>query len=84
MGDETVEWVERWAGRVESLNLSPEVLSFLDLISAFGALGSQILLIAQPLLTGMMSETTIRQAATFMSSPDLQSELKNHLEGEGR
>jgi len=84
VGNETGQqaWVETWARRISALGLSPVVLSLLDIVHAFGFLGSQALLMAQPLMTGIVNETTIERTVALLDSPERLARLKVCLEGE--
>ncbi len=73
-------WVEVWARRIETLGLSPVVLSLMDLVHALGLVGSQALLMVQPLTTGLVSNATIERAITLLEDPALQARLRSHLE----
>jgi hypothetical protein len=75
-------WIEEWAARIEALGLSPLALSLLHVAQAFGFLGSQALLIVQPLTMGIVSETTFERTVALLESPDLRGELRARLEGE--
>ena len=75
-------WVETWAQRIEALGLSPVAMSLLESARAFGFLGSQALLVAQPLATGIVDDTTVEQAATLLDSPQLLKRLGTYLERE--
>jgi len=77
-------WVETWARRINALGLSPVALSLLDIAHAFGFLGSQALLMAQPLVTGLVNDTTVERAVTLLDSPELLERLRTYLEGEER
>lgn len=75
-------WVETWARRIEALGLAPLVLSFVEIARPFGSLGSQALLLAQPLMAGIVNETTLERAATLLDSPELLERLRVYLEEE--
>lgn len=75
-------WVKRWAERIETLGLSTVALSLIEFAHAFGFLGSQALLIVQPLVTGIVSDATLDQAAALLDSPELLDRLRVCLEGE--
>lgn len=75
-------WVETWARRIEALGLVPLALPLVEIARAFGFLGSQALLLAQPLMAGIVNETALEQAATLLDSPELLEQLRVHLEGE--
>ena len=76
-------WIEEWAGRIETLGLSPLALSLLHVVEAFGFLGSQALLIVQPLATGVVNDVTFDRTVALLDSPELLGELRARLEGEG-
>lgn len=79
--DEQV-WIETWARRIETLGLSPVIPLLLELVRAFGFLGSQALVLAQPLMTGIVSETTLERTAALLDSPELLERLRARLEKE--
>ena len=81
---EQQKWVETWARRIDALGLSPAALSLLEVAHAFGFLGSQALLMAQPLVTGLVNDTTVERAVTLLDSPELLERLRTYLEGEER
>lgn len=73
-------WVETWARRIETLGLSPVVLPLLDIVQALGFLGSQALLLVQPLVTGIMSDTALEQSMALLDNPELLERLRACLE----
>jgi hypothetical protein len=75
-------WVEKWAQDIEARVGSSIALFLIELARPFGFLGSQVLLISQPLLGGVVGETTLERAATLLDSPDLLDQLSAHLEGD--
>jgi hypothetical protein len=75
-------WVDAWARRIDALGLSPIVLPLVDIAHTFGFLGSQALLIAQPLAASIVNETTIERAAALLDSPELLEQLRVCLQGE--
>jgi len=76
-------WVEAWGKRIEALGLSPVVLLLLEIAHAFGFLGSQALLMTQPLVTGIVNDTTLERAVALLDNPELLDRLRVCLEGEG-
>ena len=74
-------WVETWAGRIEAMGLSVVVLSCLEIAHTFGLLGSQALLMVQPLMTGIVSDGTVDRAVALLENPDLLERLRMCLEG---
>jgi len=75
-------WVETWARRIETLGLSSVALALVEIAHAFGFLGSQALLMAQPLVTGIVNDATLEQTAALLDSPELLDRLRGCLEGE--
>ena len=76
-------YVERWAERIESSGLSSFVLPFLEMGTAFGLLGGQVLLVVGPLIGGAFGKTA-EQASDLLSDPGLLRQLRKRLtEGEG-
>jgi len=75
-------WVETWARRIEVMGLSPAALSLLEVAHAFGFLGSQALLMIQPLVTGIVDNATLERAIALLDSPELQDRLRAYLERE--
>jgi hypothetical protein len=83
MNSETEQqmWVETWARRIEALGLSPVALPLIEIAHAFGFLGSQALLMTQPLVTGIVNDATLEQATALLDSPELLDQLRVRLEG---
>ena len=75
-------WVEAWARRIDALGLSSIVLPLVDIAHTFGFLGSQALLIAQPLASGIVNNGTIERTVALLDSPELLEQLRACLEGE--
>lgn len=78
-------WVGTWARRIDELGLSPVTLSLIEVADeithAFGFLGSQALLVAQPLLTGIVNDTAVERTMALLDSPELLDRLRMCLEG---
>jgi hypothetical protein len=81
--EEQLSWIEAWARRVETLGLEPVALPLLEMAEAFGFLGSQVLLIIQPLVSGFVSDTTFERTVALLDSPELVDQFRVCLEGEG-
>jgi hypothetical protein len=58
------------------------VLPLFDIAHTFGFLGSQMLLMAQPLAAGIVNDVTVERAAALLGSPELLEQLRTCLEGE--
>ena len=76
-------WVEAWARRIEALGLSPVALALIETARALGLLGSQVLLVAQPLVTGITNDATLERISALLDDPELLDQLQLHLEGKG-
>ena len=77
-------WIEAWARRIEALGLASLVLPFIDTAQAFGFLGSQALVLTQPLATGFVSDEALDKAVTLLNDPGLLEQLRSSLSrGEG-
>jgi hypothetical protein len=75
-------WIEAWARRIETLGLSPVALPLIEIVRAFGFLGSQALLMAQPLVTGIVDDAAFERTVALLDSPQLLERLRVCLEGE--
>ena len=64
------------------MGLSSIVLPLVDIAHTFGFLGSQALLIAQPLASGIVNNVTFERTVTLLDSPELLEQLRACLEGE--
>lgn len=74
-------WIETWARHIETLGLSPVALALLEIAQPFGFLGSQVLLVAQPLMTGIVNDTTLERAVDLLESPEILERFRVCLEG---
>ena len=78
---EQLDWVDNLARRIEEREASPLALLLIDIVRPFGFLGGQALLIAQPLLAGIVDDATVEQATTLLDDPELLNRLSSTLEG---
>jgi hypothetical protein len=76
-------WIETWAGHVETLGLSPVAVALLEIAHAFGFLGSQVLLVAQPLMAGIVNDTALERAVDLLESPEMLKRFRACLEDRG-
>ena len=74
-------WIETWGRRSAALHLTPIVLALINIVRPFGFLGSQTLVMAQPLLTGI-ADDGFRQAMVLLDDPEMLRQLEMYLEGE--
>jgi hypothetical protein len=81
--EEQQSWIEAWARRIETLGLVPLALPLIEMAEAFGFLGSQVLLVIQPLVSGFVSNTAFERTVTLLDSPELLHQFRVCLEGEG-
>lgn len=73
-------WVEQWGSQIEALGISALALSLLETANALGFLGSQVLLLAQPLLGGFVDEAKLKRATMLLESPELLERVRQQLE----
>jgi hypothetical protein len=78
---EQLDWVDKLAGRIEQRGASSLALLLIASARPFGFLGSQALLMTQPLLTGIIDNTAVEQAAILLDNPELLNRLSATLEG---
>ena len=77
---EQLDWVDKLARHIEQRGASSLALLLITIARPFGFLGSQALFITQPLLTGLIDNTAIEQAAVLLDSPELLNRLSATLE----
>jgi hypothetical protein len=78
---EHLDWVDKLARRIEQRGASSLALLLIEIARPFGFLGSQALLMAQPLLTGIIDNATVEQATILLDNPELLNRLSATLEG---
>ena len=78
---EQLDWVDTLARRIEQRGASSLALLLIEIARPFGFLGSQALLMAQPLLTGIIDNTTVERATVLLDNPELLNRLSTTLEG---
>jgi hypothetical protein len=78
---EQLDWVDKLAKRIEQRGASSLALLLIEIARPFGFLSSQALLMAQPLLTGVVDNTTVEQATALLDNPELLNRLSATLEG---
>ena len=74
-------WIETWGRRIAALHLTPIALVLINIVRPFGFLGSQALVMAQPLLAGM-TDDRFAQAMALLDDPEMLRHLEMYLEGE--
>ena len=80
--EEQRSWIEAWAKRIETLGLISVALPLLEMAEAFGFLGSQVLLVIQPLVSGFVSNTALERTVALLDSPEFLDQFRVCLEGE--
>lgn len=78
---EQSDWVNKLAGRIEQRGASSLALLLIEIARPFGFLGSQMLLMAQPLLTGIVADATVEQTTLLLDNPELLKRLSATLKG---
>ncbi|HDQ70643.1 MAG TPA: hypothetical protein ENN19_00930 [Chloroflexi bacterium] len=76
---ETPAWIAVWAEHIATSGLSPIVLPCLDVARAFGFLGSQALLLVQPLAIHLAPESTLERISILLDDPELLRLLQAYL-----
>lgn len=78
---EQLDWVDKLARYIESRGASSLALLLIEIARPLGFLGSQALLMTQPLLTGIIDNTTVEKATVLLDNPELLDRLSATLEG---
>jgi hypothetical protein len=78
---EQSDWVDKLAGRIEQRGASSLALLLIEIARPFDFLGSQMLLMAQPLLTGIVADATVEQTTLLLDNPKLLNRLSATLKG---
>ena len=73
-------WIQSWAKRIKSWGLSSMAVSLLESIHPLSLLGSQTLLLAQPLLGGLIDDTSLERAIALLDDTTVQDQMKSYLE----
>ena len=74
-------WIETWGRRIAALHLTPIALVLINIARPFGFLGSQALLLVQPLVAGFVDDEAFRRTVVVLESPELLEQLRVCLEG---
>ena len=80
---EHLAWIETWARRIESKGLASMALLLIAIARPFGILGGQALVMAQPLLSGIVDDVAVERTVALMDNPGLLDQLRVRLEGGG-
>lgn len=78
---EQLDWVDKLAGRIEQRGVSSLALLLIEIARPFGFLGSQALIMAQPILTGIIDDKAVERATVLLDNPELLNRLSATLEG---
>ena len=63
-------WRTALSRRIEAAGLSPLVLPILEVVRTFRLLGSQALLMAQPLLRGVVDDAAVEVGVSLLEATD--------------
>lgn len=80
--DEPRLWVEALARRIRGSGLAELARLGFGLMQPVTFLGAQALLLAQPLVSGFVEDTTFERALLLLESPQLQEHLMLSLKSE--
>jgi hypothetical protein len=71
-----------WAARLQCWGLDEVAPIFIEALRPFGAIGSQLLTLASPLLTTFMDEGRLDQLIEMLDDPDQLDQLLRSLDRE--
>jgi hypothetical protein len=74
------QWLGRWAERIHRSGLAVVALPLLEVGRGLGFLVGQALLLAQPVLAGLVDEASIDQYVTLLENPDAMERLIERIE----
>ena len=74
------EWLDQWAERIHYSGLSVVVLPLLEIGRGLGVLASQVLLLTQPVLAGLVDKTSIDRYVALLEDPRAVERLIERVE----
>lgn len=74
------QWLDQWAERFHHSGLSVVVLPLLEIGRGLGVLASQVLLLTQPVLAGLVDEASIKRCVTLLEDPAALEGLIRRIE----
>ena len=74
------QWLDQWAERIRGTGLAVIAIAMLEIGRGLGFLASQTLLLAQPLLAGLVEHTHINRYVAFLDDPAAIDELISRIE----
>jgi hypothetical protein len=77
--EEQKAWIAEWSRQIATAGLSPIAAPLLDVAQAFGFLGSQMLLLIQPLASESALSSTLERITLLLDDPELLNLLQTHL-----
>lgn len=63
------QWLDQWAERIHRSGLAVVALPLLEIGRGLGFLAGQALLMAQPVLAGLVDEASINRCVTLLEEP---------------
>ena len=75
--------IDDWAARLERWGLTPVAPFLLETLRPLGFIGSQAMLIGQPLLTLFMDASSIEQVSSLLDDPDALGQIERRLTDTG-
>jgi hypothetical protein len=73
-----------WIDRFQRWGLSAVAPMLLDALRPLGLIGSQLIIMAQPVLTSFVSTAQIDQFTALIEDPDRLARLRRAIEAEGK
>jgi hypothetical protein len=71
-----------WAARLQRWGLDDVAPAFIEVLRPFGAIGGQLLMLASPLVTTLMSEDRLDQIVEALDDPDRLDQFLRSLDHE--
>jgi hypothetical protein len=73
-------WLNQWAERIHDAGLSVVVLPLLEIGRGLGVLASHAILLAKPILTGLVDEENVAQCVALLEDPSALERLIRRIE----
>lgn len=70
---------DQWARQIEQKGLGSAIFPFLETVRALGWVFAQALLLAQPLLSGLVDERVLARAYGWLEDPQSAEQLLRQL-----
>ena len=75
--------IDDWAARLKRWGLTPIAPFLLEILRPLGFIGSQAMLIGQPLLTLFMDASSLEELSSLLDDPDALGQIERRLTDTG-